>query len=87
VYYAGGAAGAVVPALVWSHGGWGATVALILATQIGACLLAVIVWPARPAARQGRYSSQVGGEGGADVRDQPPLRVEQAQFVDGAEGW
>jgi MFS family permease len=48
VYYAGGAAGAVVPALVWTHGGWPATVALIVAVQIAACALAQMVWPAPP---------------------------------------
>jgi YNFM family putative membrane transporter len=45
VYYAGGGAGAVIPGLFWNHGGWPATVALILAVQIGACILAQTVWP------------------------------------------
>lgn len=45
VYYTGGGAGAVVPALVWSHGGWPATVALIIAVQVAACVLAMMVWP------------------------------------------
>jgi MFS family permease len=48
-YYAGGGIGAVAPAVCWSHGGWPATVALIVAVQIGASLLALLVWP--PAAR------------------------------------
>ncbi len=47
-YYAGGALGAVVPAVVWSRGGWPATVALIVAVQLGAGLLAQFVWPAPP---------------------------------------
>lgn len=48
VYYTGGAAGAVLPALVWSHGGWSATVALIVTVQAAACWLAAAVWPAPP---------------------------------------
>jgi MFS family permease len=46
VYYAGGAAGAVVPALLSAHGGWPATVALILGVQMAACALALVMWPA-----------------------------------------
>ncbi|MGD0473967.1 MAG: MFS transporter [Candidatus Velthaea sp.] len=52
VYYLGGGAGAVIPGLFWLHGGWPATVALILAVQIGACVLAQTVWPPREATRQ-----------------------------------
>ena len=52
VYYVGGGAGAVVPGLFWAHGGWPATVALILAVQAGACTLAQTVWPPRRATRQ-----------------------------------
>ena len=52
-YYVGGALGAVVPALVWSRGGWPATVGLIVAVQFGACLLAQIVWPAPPRRERG----------------------------------
>ena len=48
VYYGGGGLGAVLPALAWAHGGWPATVALILAVQIGACVLAQTVWPPPP---------------------------------------
>jgi MFS family permease len=48
VYYLGGAAGAVLPALVWARGGWPATVGLIVAVQIGACILAQTVWPVPP---------------------------------------
>jgi predicted MFS family arabinose efflux permease len=55
VYYTGGGSGAVVPALVWTHGGWPATVALILAVQIGACILAQTVWPAPPPRRESSF--------------------------------
>jgi YNFM family putative membrane transporter len=48
VYYSGGAVGAVLPALFWAHGGWPATVALVVAVQIGASILAQTVWPAPP---------------------------------------
>ncbi len=48
VYYIGGGAGAVVPALFWARGGWPATVALIVVVQIAACILARGVWPDRP---------------------------------------
>lgn len=44
VYYTGGGLGAVVPALVWGHGGWPATVALILIVQCAAAALAATVW-------------------------------------------
>jgi MFS family permease len=58
-YYAGGGIGAVAPALCWLHGGWPATVALIVAVQIGAALLAFVVWPpprrSRGDARIGRH--------------------------------
>jgi MFS transporter, YNFM family, putative membrane transport protein len=52
VYYTGGGAGAVIPGLFWNRGGWLATVALILAVQIGACILAQTVWPPRSASRR-----------------------------------
>jgi MFS family permease len=45
VYYAGGGLGAIAPALAWSHGGWPATVALIVAVQLAAALLTAFVWP------------------------------------------
>lgn len=49
VYYAGGGLGAVLPAVVWSRGGWPATVALIVAVEAGAALLAATAWSRRPA--------------------------------------
>jgi MFS family permease len=48
VYYTGGAAGAVVPALVWQHGGWSAVVGLIVVVQAAGCWLAAALWPAPP---------------------------------------
>ena len=48
VYYLGGGVGAVLPALVWGHGGWPATVGMILAVQLAASVLAITVWPAPP---------------------------------------
>jgi MFS family permease len=48
VYYTGGAAGAVLPALIWNRGGWPATVALIVGVQAVACVLVATCWPAPP---------------------------------------
>jgi YNFM family putative membrane transporter len=48
VYYVGGGVGAVVPAMVWSRGGWPATVGLIVCVQLAACALAATVWPTPP---------------------------------------
>lgn len=44
VYYTGGGLGAIVPAVVWTRGGWPATVALVLAVQAFAALLAALLW-------------------------------------------
>lgn len=49
VYYGGGGLGAMLPAIVWSRGGWPATVALILAVQLAAGALAGFAWR-RPSA-------------------------------------
>ena len=51
VYYAGGGLGAVLPAAVWSRGGWPAVVALTIAVQAAAAALAFALWT-RPAPRQ-----------------------------------
>ena len=48
VYYSGGGLGALLPAIVWVHGGWPATVGMILVVQAAACVLAVTIWPAPP---------------------------------------
>ncbi len=45
VYYVGGGLGAVLPAVVWTRGGWPATVAMIVAVQFIAALLAITIWP------------------------------------------
>ena len=67
VYYTGGGLGAVVPAVVWTRGGWPATVALILAVQFLAAALAALLWTARAprefAARTAENRSRPGGEG------------------------
>jgi YNFM family putative membrane transporter len=44
VYYSFGGLGAVLPAAAWSRGGWPATVALILAVQLAAGVLAAVWW-------------------------------------------
>ncbi len=44
VYYTAGGLGAVLPALVWNSGGWPATVALVIAVQLAAALVAGTVW-------------------------------------------
>lgn len=49
VYYACGGLGAVVPAVVWSRGGWPATVALIVVVQSFAAALAALLWTVRGA--------------------------------------
>ncbi|BDE05983.1 MFS transporter [Vulcanimicrobium alpinum] len=49
VYYAGGGLGSVVPAVVWSRGGWPATVALILAVECFAAAAAATFWHRRAA--------------------------------------
>ena len=50
VYYVGGGIGALAPAGAWSHGGWPATVALVLAVEIVAAAIAWFLWPARSSA-------------------------------------
>ncbi len=47
VYYGGGGLGAILPAAVWAHGGWSATVALIVAVEAITAFLAYAVWPKR----------------------------------------
>jgi predicted MFS family arabinose efflux permease len=46
-YYAGGAAGAVVPAAALAHGGWPACVALIAAVELATGVVAAFGWRAR----------------------------------------
>ncbi len=50
VYYVGGGLGAVLPAIVWSRGGWAATVALVLFVQAVAATVAGVLWTRRAAA-------------------------------------
>ncbi len=50
VYYAGGGLGAVLPAPLWTRGGWPATVALILAVLGAAALVAAGAWKRRAVA-------------------------------------
>jgi YNFM family putative membrane transporter len=52
VYYLFGGLGAVVPASVWTRGGWPATVALIVAVQLGTGLMAAVWW-VRPSTSSG----------------------------------
>ena len=47
VYYAGGGLGAILPAAVWSRGGWPATVALVFAVQLFAASVAAVMWTRR----------------------------------------
>jgi YNFM family putative membrane transporter len=49
VYYTGGGLGAILPAVVWTRGGWPATVALILVVQVLAATLAALLWTRRAA--------------------------------------
>jgi predicted MFS family arabinose efflux permease len=48
-YYTAGGLGAILPAVVWNRGGWTATVALIVAVQVVAALLAATLWTRRAA--------------------------------------
>jgi MFS transporter, YNFM family, putative membrane transport protein len=50
VYYTGGGLGAILPAAVWSRGGWPATVALVLVVQIIAATVAALLWTRRAVA-------------------------------------
>lgn len=50
VYYLGGSVGGVVPGLVWEHAGWTGCVALVVASQITAAILALWFWD-RPASQ------------------------------------
>jgi len=45
-YYAGGSAGAVIPAALWSIGGWAACVWLVVAVQLTAVAIALTCWMA-----------------------------------------
>lgn len=49
VYYLGGSVGGVVPGLVWAHAGWAGCVALVVASQLVAAVLALTFWD-RPVA-------------------------------------
>lgn len=44
VYYLGGSVGGVVPGLVWEHAGWAGCVALVVASQLTAAMLALWFW-------------------------------------------
>ena len=48
-YYAGGSVGAVLPAALWSRGGWPGCVALIVAVQAAGVALAMSQWTAEVA--------------------------------------
>ncbi len=50
VYYTAGGLGAVLPAVVWSRGGWPATVALVVAVQAVAATVAAVQWTRRGSA-------------------------------------
>lgn len=50
VYYIGGSVGGVLPGLLWAHGGWAACVALVVASQLVAVVLAMMFWDPPPRA-------------------------------------
>jgi predicted MFS family arabinose efflux permease len=54
LYYAGGSAGALVPGLTWARAGWGGCVALVVAAQLAAALLALGWWRGHDAAAEVR---------------------------------
>jgi MFS transporter, YNFM family, putative membrane transport protein len=45
-YYCGGTVGAVLPGLLWAHGGWPACVALVVAVQMLTAAIALVWWKA-----------------------------------------
>jgi predicted MFS family arabinose efflux permease len=47
-YYVGGSGGSAIPGFFWSHGGWPACVALIVAVQLLTITLALIFWKPLP---------------------------------------
>jgi predicted MFS family arabinose efflux permease len=49
IYYLGGGLGAILPAWTWTHGGWPPTVALVVAVQGGAAVIAFFGWQSTPA--------------------------------------
>ena len=49
-YYLGGSAGAIVPGTLWYAYGWNGVVALLIAANLAAALIALACWPADPAA-------------------------------------
>lgn len=60
VYYTGGGLGAILPAPLWTSGGWPAVVALIVMVQLGAAALAARFWQ-RPQPRTARVSADALG--------------------------
>ena len=48
-YYLGGSAGSAITGYFWTHGGWPACVALIVAVQLATIAVALIFW--RPVAK------------------------------------
>jgi predicted MFS family arabinose efflux permease len=51
-YYLAGGLGAVVPAYAWTHGGWPATVAVIVTVQLAVGALALFGWRGAPVPRR-----------------------------------
>ncbi|HET7826821.1 MAG TPA: MFS transporter [Anaeromyxobacter sp.] len=51
IYYVGGAAGGVVPAIAWRAGGWGACIALVVAVQLATVAVARGAWRGAERAR------------------------------------
>jgi MFS family permease len=63
-YYAGGTAGAALPALAWSAGGWPACVAMLVAVLVVVIILALIFWrsTAPPPQPDPAYAMGLAGE-------------------------
>lgn len=49
MYYLGGSVGGVMPGLVWERAGWAGCVALVVASQLAAAILALVFWDRPPA--------------------------------------
>ena len=58
-YYLGGSGGSAIPGFTWSHGGWPACVALIVAVQLLTISLAAIFWKPLPQVAANEFAAAI----------------------------